>query len=602
MADREERRFAEVSRDSVKLMAESTGVDLPDDVAALLAEDVCYRLREAAQTGSQFMRHAKRRKLTVEDLNRALRWSRVEAVCGYGAQDTLPFRSVKEGELFFVEDREINLIELALATNIPKGCAETMVRVNVAYLDGKGSVEPQGTVPSAVQTLSDDLHKYYQQITRAILGEDPHLMKVKSVSHDLEQLNRLLHMVKSLVQNPYLYLGSYVRSLVSSVMYCILEPLAASINPLNDHWTLRDYAALLLSHIFWTHGDLVSGLYHQILLSLQKVLSDPVRPLCSHYGAVVGLHALGWKAVERVLFPHLPAYWANLQAVLDDYSVSNAQVKADGHKVYGAILVAVERLLKMKALSLSQSADGGSTAPSGSVAGSMGYRVSSPGLSPPSEPLSEAVLGIASHLQAGGAGCPWEEWSPVPLPAMYSELYSFFGDSLAVRFSTGPGFGSYRPCTPACFREPRKEPLGPLANPDTARKMPQLTANLNISPREDGSPRTDPPPPSLAATGAGRSSSSRPGQRSTGLSRDVFPKARFISPQSGPPAFSFVIGGRQMGRRCQGRRPFQTTFASTSSLPTNPPRAYAHKLPVIGRVGKPVRRWTCSHYSLYLPL
>lgn len=75
--------------------------------------------------------------------------------------------------------------------------------------------------------------------------------QVKSVSHDLEQLNRLLHMVKSLVQNPYLYLGSYVRSLVSSVMYCILEPLAASINPLNDHWTLRDYAALLLSHIFW---------------------------------------------------------------------------------------------------------------------------------------------------------------------------------------------------------------------------------------------------------------------------------------------------------------------------------------------------------------
>ncbi|MEQ2289358.1 TAF6-like RNA polymerase II p300/CBP-associated factor-associated factor 65 kDa subunit 6L [Ameca splendens] len=145
MADREERRFAEVSRDSIKLMAESTGVDLADDVAALLAEDVCYRLREAAQTSSQFMRHAKRRKLTVEDLNRALRWSNVEAVCGYGAQDVLPFRSVKEGELFFVEDREINLIELALATNIPKGCAETMVRVNVAYLDGKGNVEPQGT-------------------------------------------------------------------------------------------------------------------------------------------------------------------------------------------------------------------------------------------------------------------------------------------------------------------------------------------------------------------------------------------------------------------------------------------------------------------------
>ncbi|XP_015261172.1 PREDICTED: TAF6-like RNA polymerase II p300/CBP-associated factor-associated factor 65 kDa subunit 6L, partial [Gekko japonicus] len=112
-------------------------------------------------------------------------------------------------------------------------------------------------------------------MTRAVLGDDPHLMKValqdlqtnskiaallpyfvyvvsgvKSVSHDLEQLNRLLHVAKSLIQNPYLCLGSYVKSLIASVMYCVLEPLAASINPLNDHWTLRDYAAMLLGHIF----------------------------------------------------------------------------------------------------------------------------------------------------------------------------------------------------------------------------------------------------------------------------------------------------------------------------------------------------------------
>lgn len=71
------------------------------------------------------------------------------------------------------------------------------------------------------------------------------------MSHDLGQLNRLLHVAKALMQNPYLCLGSYVKSLIASVMYCVLEPLAASINPLNDHWTLRDYAAMLLGHIFW---------------------------------------------------------------------------------------------------------------------------------------------------------------------------------------------------------------------------------------------------------------------------------------------------------------------------------------------------------------
>uniref|UniRef100_A0A8C2UJ15 TATA-box binding protein associated factor 6 like n=1 Tax=Chinchilla lanigera TaxID=34839 RepID=A0A8C2UJ15_CHILA len=338
MSEREERRFVEIPRESVRLMAESTGLELSDEVAALLAEDVCYRLREATQNSSQFMKHTKRRKLTVEDFNRALRWSSVEAVCGYGSQEALPLRCTREGELYFPEDREVNLVELALATNIPKGCAETAVRVHVSYLDGKGNLAPQGSVPSAVSSLTDDLLKYYQQVTRAVLGDDPQLMKVKSVSHDLEQLHRLLQVARSLVRNPHLCLGPYVRSLVGSVLYCVLEPLAASINPLNDHWTLRDGAALLLSHIFWTHGDLVSGLYQQILLSLQKVLADPVRPLCSHYGAVVGLHALGWKAVELVLYPHLSTYWTNLQAVLDDYSVSNAQVKADGHKVYGAVL------------------------------------------------------------------------------------------------------------------------------------------------------------------------------------------------------------------------------------------------------------------------
>uniref|UniRef100_A0A452HA58 TATA box binding protein associated factor (TAF) histone-like fold domain-containing protein n=1 Tax=Gopherus agassizii TaxID=38772 RepID=A0A452HA58_9SAUR len=49
MSEREERRFVELPRESVRLMAESAGLELTDEVAALLAEDVCYRLREAAQ-------------------------------------------------------------------------------------------------------------------------------------------------------------------------------------------------------------------------------------------------------------------------------------------------------------------------------------------------------------------------------------------------------------------------------------------------------------------------------------------------------------------------------------------------------------------------
>ncbi|XP_026573475.1 TAF6-like RNA polymerase II p300/CBP-associated factor-associated factor 65 kDa subunit 6L [Pseudonaja textilis] len=592
MSEREERRFVEIPRESVRLMAESAGVELTDEVAALLAEDVCYRLREATQV-----------------------------VCGHGSPDPLPFRAIKEGELYFQEDREVNLVEVALATSVPKDCAETAVRVHVSYLDGKGNLEAQGSVPSAVSMLTDDLLKYYQHVTRAVLGDDPQLMKValqdlqtnskiaallpyfvyivsgvKSVSHDLEQLNRLLHMAKSLIQNPYLCLGSYVKSLIASVMYCVLEPLAASINPLNDHWTLRDYAALLLGQIFWTHGDLVSSLYHQILLTLQKVLADPVRPLCSHYGAVVGLHALGWEAVQRVLYPHLSTYWSNLQVVLDDYSVSNAQVKADGHKVYGAILVAVERLLKMKAQSLSVPAQA-------EGAGSEGRpRDGVPWLSPLQDAQVEFGFGIASHLLQLGSGVGIPPSPPaVSLNEIYQELYYFFGDSLATRFGTGAGLcpAGPMPASPPKAADTKKEQPA-FGGGDAVRKMPQLTASATVSPREEESPRVDfsagrPALHRSASLARSRSALRQQGHRP--VARDVFQKCRFSL--QGPPHFSFVIAGRQVDRRCQGRL-FQTSFLQHHG-PTHVSR-YAQKLPMIGRTSKPTKKWGQSDYSLYLPL
>ncbi|XP_011897420.1 PREDICTED: TAF6-like RNA polymerase II p300/CBP-associated factor-associated factor 65 kDa subunit 6L isoform X2 [Cercocebus atys] len=597
MSEREERRFVEIPRESVRLMAESTGLELSDEVAALLAEDVCYRLREATQNSSQFMKHTKRRKLTVEDFNRALRWSSVEAVCGYGSQEALPMRPAREGELYFPEDREVNLVELALATNIPKGCAETAVRVHVSYLDGKGNLAPQGSVPSAVSSLTDDLLKYYHQVTRAVLGDDPQLMKVKSVSHDLEQLHRLLQVARSLFRNPHLCLGPYVRCLVGSVLYCVLEPLAASINPLNDHWTLRDGAALLLSHIFWTHGDLVSGLYQHILLSLQKILADPVRPLCCHYGAVVGLHALGWKAVERVLYPHLSTYWTNLQAVLDDYSVSNAQVKADGHKVYGAILVAVERLLKMKA----QAAEPNRGGPGGRGCrrlddlpwDSLLLQESSSGGG------AEPSFGSGLPLPPGGAGQEDPSLS-VTLADIYRELYAFFGDSLATRFGTGQP-------APTALRPPgdKKEPA---TAPDSVRKMPQLTASAMVSPQGDESPRGSGGGGPTSASGPAASESrplprvhrarGAPRQQGPGTgTRDVFQKSRFAP--RGAPHFRFIIAGRQAGRRCRGRL-FQTAFPAPYG--PSPASRYVQKLPMIGRTSRPARRWALSDYSLYLPL
>uniref|UniRef100_H2Q3X0 TATA-box binding protein associated factor 6 like n=1 Tax=Pan troglodytes TaxID=9598 RepID=H2Q3X0_PANTR len=593
MSEREERRFVEIPRESVRLMAESTGLESLSVLAKAVYCDIFSIF-------SQFMKHTKRRKLTVEDFNRALRWSSVESL----ALVVLSERLLVDGVGMVVEGEEAGGgQERASSPPVPASCCPL-------------------AVPSAVSSLTDDLLKYYHQVTRAVLGDDPQLMKValqdlqtnskigallpyfvyvvsgvKSVSHDLEQLHRLLQVARSLFRNPHLCLGPYVRCLVGSVLYCVLEPLAASINPLNDHWTLRDGAALLLSHIFWTHGDLVSGLYQHILLSLQKILADPVRPLCCHYGAVVGLHALGWKAVERVLYPHLSTYWTNLQAVLDDYSVSNAQVKADGHKVYGAILVAVERLLKMKA----QAAEPNRGGPGGRGCrrlddlpwDSLLFQESSSGGG------AEPSFGSGLPLPPGGAG-PEDPSLSVTLADIYRELYAFFGDSLATRFGTGQP-------APTAPRPPgdKKEPA---AAPDSVRKMPQLTASAIVSPHGDESPRGSGGGGPASASGPA-ASESRPLPRvhrargalrqqgpGTGT-RDVFQKSRFAP--RGAPHFRFIIAGRQAGRRCRGRL-FQTAFPAPYG--PSPASRYVQKLPMIGRTSRPARRWALSDYSLYLPL
>ena len=45
-----ERKFAQIPKESVRAHAESIGIsEVPDDVAAMVAEDACYRLREVMQ-------------------------------------------------------------------------------------------------------------------------------------------------------------------------------------------------------------------------------------------------------------------------------------------------------------------------------------------------------------------------------------------------------------------------------------------------------------------------------------------------------------------------------------------------------------------------
>ena len=52
---------------------------------------------------------------------------------GYGSTDPMPFRPIKESELFFHEDKEINLPELATDNKVFSSAGKTTVKGNSQF-------------------------------------------------------------------------------------------------------------------------------------------------------------------------------------------------------------------------------------------------------------------------------------------------------------------------------------------------------------------------------------------------------------------------------------------------------------------------------------
>ncbi|KAG0214040.1 hypothetical protein BGX28_002906 [Mortierella sp. GBA30] len=145
-------------------IAESVGIpNLKDDVAVSLAQDVEYRIHEIVQEAMKFMRHGKRTKLTVDDINNALRVRNVEPLYGFSTADPTRFRRTTTGtpatgtnELFFVEDEELDF-ESILSAPLPKVPLDVTYTAHWLAIEGVQPAIPQNPTPTDAKT--DLLHK-----------------------------------------------------------------------------------------------------------------------------------------------------------------------------------------------------------------------------------------------------------------------------------------------------------------------------------------------------------------------------------------------------------------------------------------------------------
>ncbi|GAA5904854.1 TATA-binding protein-associated factor TAF6 [Sporobolomyces salmoneus] len=109
-------------KDSVRDVAETLGIaNLSEEVAAALAGDVEYRLWELIEESIKFMRHSRRTRLKVEDVDHALKVRNLEPLWGFtSTTQHLPFKKTitPSGTVYHVEDEEVDLTKV-LKTELP---------------------------------------------------------------------------------------------------------------------------------------------------------------------------------------------------------------------------------------------------------------------------------------------------------------------------------------------------------------------------------------------------------------------------------------------------------------------------------------------------
>jgi transcription initiation factor TFIID subunit 6 len=185
----------------------------------------------------------------------------------------------------------------------------------------------------ATHELSVEQQLYYKEITEACVGNielkrhhalnslahDPGLhqmlprlcvfisegVKVNIVHNNLALIIYLMRMVKSMLDNPTLYLEKYLHELTPTVITCIVSKQICNRPEQENHYALRDFASKLLATICKNYNTSTNCLQTRITRLLCKALDNPNTPLSTVYGCISALCELGPEVKQALLVPRL---------------------------------------------------------------------------------------------------------------------------------------------------------------------------------------------------------------------------------------------------------------------------------------------------------
>eukprot|EP00049_Salpingoeca_infusionum_P004174 m.75429 g.75429 ORF g.75429 m.75429 type:complete len:419 (-) comp12451_c0_seq2:3735-4991(-) len=362
-----------VSQEHVRIVSEASGFgQLSDEVVQTIAADLEYRLRELAQESAKFVRHAKRKRLTTNDVNSALVARNMEPIHGYWSDPQVEsveslFQKVKQADIYFMPDEQLNLVAL-MRSAIPKIPSQPRMTSHWLAVEGVQPATPNNpplsvplrpkkakeeaptqdqptqeeeaaeaavTMPSQ-HVLSYEQHLLLRTIKEAILGEEesskanalesltqdsglsqlvPYFITfiTDQATHkmdDISVISSILRMVDALFQNPTIYLEPYLHQLMPSLITCVVARTIGRAS--DDHVACRRHASKLIAVACARYN----AKYPDLQLRIQKTFVDaliPKRSLETHFGALLGLRTLGPRVIHAVLLPRLEGYFTVLE-------------------------------------------------------------------------------------------------------------------------------------------------------------------------------------------------------------------------------------------------------------------------------------------------
>eukprot|EP01039_Chlorochromonas_danica_P000873 gene873-953_t len=339
----------------------------PSVVNALLPI-IELQLRRIIQQGNKFQRRSKSSTLKVEDINLVLVSNRLEPIYGLHLQEALvdPLGNKITSSLLEEKPKTtssksssssqmISLVEFA-DRSIPPCPLKPQMNLHWLAVQGVQPTIPEN--PNIVSndqieklplTIPKDLQLLYARITGILLSGDD-LKAVQSVCRVLEKdegLQDLLpyfsrffyaqikqHMkkltttrvmiraIQALHSNSHINLETHLQQLLPAIFTCIVAS-KLSISAEEDHWSLRDKAAELIAQICHKYSAKFPELFSRVCKTYTDALL-PDKSLCTVYGGIVGLRAMGHLVVKTVLLDQLGAIQHHLQSPVSSLPLASS--------------------------------------------------------------------------------------------------------------------------------------------------------------------------------------------------------------------------------------------------------------------------------------